>query len=54
MTAPRDFEYADLNGERHACIGEAFDTKYNILLLIYPQAALPTSILVPALKISFK
>lgn len=48
MTAPRDFVFADLNGVRHSCIGEAFDTRHNILLLIYPQSALPTSILVPA------
>jgi len=48
MTAPRDFVFADRNGKRHVCIGEAFDTTYNVLLLIYPQAALPTSLLFPA------
>lgn len=53
MTAPRDFVFADLNGQKHSCIGEAFDTRYNIILLIYPQAELPTSILVPAQKRSF-
>jgi hypothetical protein len=53
MTAPRDFVFADLNGQKHFCIGEAFDTRHNILLLIYPQTALPTSILVPAPKRSF-
>lgn len=50
MTAPRDFAFADRNGARHICIGEAFDTKHNILLLIYPQDALPNSILIPALN----
>lgn len=50
MTAPRDVVFADLNGQRHSCIGEAFDTRHNILLLIYPKAELPTSILVPAPK----
>jgi hypothetical protein len=48
MTAPRDFVFADRNGKRHACIGEAFDTKHNILLLVYPQAALPSSVFFPA------
>ena len=48
MTAPRDFVFADRNGKRHVCIGEAFDTTYNVLLLIYPQAALPTSLIFPA------
>lgn len=47
MSAPRDFVFADRNGQRHVCIGEAFDTKHNILLLIYPQASLPTSIFLP-------
>lgn len=46
MTAPRDFVFADRNGEQHICIGEAFDTKHNVLLLIYPQAALPISIFI--------
>lgn len=45
MSAPRDFVFADRNGKRHVCIGEAFDTTHNVLLLIYPQAALPSSLL---------
>lgn len=45
MTAPRDFVYADRNGVKHRCIGEGFDTKHNIFLLIYPEAELPTSLL---------
>lgn len=49
MTAPRDYVFADRNGKRHVCIGEAFDTKHNILLLVYPQAALPTSVFFPSL-----
>ncbi len=31
---------ADLNGQRHECLAEAFDTTYNILILLYPVAAL--------------
>lgn len=39
---------ADLNGQRHECLAEAFDTTYNILILLYPVAALSaTTILVP-------
>jgi hypothetical protein len=49
MTAPREFVYADRNGRQHVCVGEAFDTKHNILLLIYPQSALPTSVFVSSL-----
>ncbi|HGM6771462.1 MULTISPECIES: ImmA/IrrE family metallo-endopeptidase [Stenotrophomonas] len=45
MTPPRDFVYVDRNGIKHQCIGEGFDTKHNILLLIYPEAELPTSLL---------
>jgi hypothetical protein len=48
MTAPRDYVFVDRNGKQHVCIGEAFDTKHNILLLIYPQAALPTSVFFPS------
>ncbi len=48
MTAPRDYVFVDRNGRQHVCIGEAFDTKHNILLLIYPQAALPTSVFFPS------
>lgn len=48
MTAARDFVFADRNGTRHACIGEAFDTTHNILLLVYPQAELPASVFFPS------
>lgn len=44
MTAAREFVLEDLNGQRHVCLGEAFDTTHNILLLIYPSAALRTSV----------
>ena len=30
----------DLNGTHRECIAEAFDTTYNILILVYPKRAL--------------
>ena len=32
----------DLNGQAHDCVAEAFDTTYNILILLYPTKALTT------------
>lgn len=46
MTAPRELVYSDRNGKHHVCIGEALDTRHNIILLIYPQSALRTSVIV--------
>lgn len=40
MTRPRSLIFADRNGVRHECLGEAFDTSHNVLLLIYPVKAL--------------
>ncbi|MFM9927489.1 ImmA/IrrE family metallo-endopeptidase [Variovorax sp. H27-G14] len=49
MTRPTSLVYRDKNGDQHECLGEAFDTTHNILLLIYPVKALTAmSILVPA------
>lgn len=48
MTKPTLLVFRDKNGIDHECIGEAFDTTYNVLLLIYPVKALTsTSIAVP-------
>lgn len=48
MTKPTQLVYRDKNGVVHDCLGEAFDTTYNVLLLIYPVKALTaTSIIVP-------
>ena len=43
MTRPRTLTYADINGTKHECLGEAFATKFNVFLLIYPIKALDTS-----------
>lgn len=46
MTRPRTLTVTDLNGETHECVAEAFDTTFNILILLYPVKALGRSILV--------
>lgn len=49
MTAPTLLHFRDKNGTTHECLGEAFKTKYNVFLLIYPVKSLTsTSIFVPA------
>ncbi len=49
MTRPQSLPLTDLNGDDHECIGEAFDTTHNVLILLYPVKALSaTTILMPA------
>lgn len=49
MTRPTPLQFRDKNGVVHECLGEAFDTTHNVLLLIYPVTALTSpSIFVPA------
>lgn len=49
MTWPTPLRYRDKNGVDHECLGEAFKTKYNVFLLVYPVKALTSvSIFVPA------
>ncbi len=44
----------DLNGQQHECRAEAFDTSYNILILLYPVAALATTtVLMPTGKYQY-
>lgn len=48
MTRPMSIPMTDLNGVRHDCVAEAFDTTYNILILVYPVKALSSArIIVP-------
>lgn len=42
MTKPMSLSITDLNGQQHECLAEAFDTTYNILILLYPVSALTT------------
>ncbi len=49
MTQPVSLPFADSNGLEHECVAEAFDTTYNILILLYPLNPLDTKrILVPS------
>ena len=49
MTRPVPLTISDLNGLQHECLAEAFDTTYNILILLYPVAELAaTTVLIPA------
>lgn len=48
MTRPTPLVIADKNGTQHECIAEAFDTTYNVLILVYPVHALTaTTLIVP-------
>jgi hypothetical protein len=46
MTRPITLAMTDVNGVSHECIAEAFDTTYNVLILLYPVRALTTSTLI--------
>ena len=49
MTGPIPLTISDLNGQQHECLAEAFNTTYNILILLYPVSALTaTTVLMPA------
>lgn len=52
MTRPTSFSIPDINGQDHECVAEAFDTKHNILVLLYPVRALTATVSVPALIVS--
>ena len=43
MTRPTTLSITDKNGALHECVAEAFDTTYNILILLYPVKALTKS-----------
>ena len=49
MTKAVPLTVIDRNRQRHECLAEAFDTTYNILILLYPITALTTTtLLMPA------
>ena len=49
MTRPTTLVYADRNGDKHECIGEAFGTRFNVFLLVYVVKTLEQpSVWVPA------
>jgi hypothetical protein len=46
MTRPVTLAMTDLNGVSHECVAEAFDTTYNVLILLYPARALTASTII--------
>lgn len=46
MTSPRSIPIVDRNGTEHECIAEAFDTTWNVLILLYPVRALTDSTII--------
>lgn len=40
MTRPTMISITDRNGQAHECVAEAFDTTFNVLILVYPVKAL--------------
>jgi len=48
MTRPTTVSITDRNGRAHECLAEAFDTTFNVLVLLYPVKALTaTSVILP-------
>lgn len=48
MTRPTTLSITDIDGTRHECVAEAFDTTHNVIILLYPTKALDkTTIIFP-------
>ena len=48
MSRPMSVSIKDLNGEKQECVMEAFDTTYNVLVLVYPiQSLTKTTFIMP-------
>ena len=43
MTRPTSISMTNLNGQAYECIAEAFDTTFNVVILVYPLKALGSS-----------
>lgn len=43
MTRPTSLTLVDRNGDTHECLAEAFDTTYNVFILLYPIRSLAKS-----------
>lgn len=46
MTGPRTLSIVDRNGTRHECVAEAFDTSWNVLILLYSVRSLTSSTMI--------
>jgi hypothetical protein len=49
MVRPTTISITDRNGQAHECVAEAFDTTFNVVILIYPIKALTRSVVAPAM-----
>lgn len=49
MTKPTTVSITDVNGVAHECLAEAFDTTFNVLILIYPIKALTAKTIIFAM-----
>lgn len=43
MTRPTTVSMTDRNGQAHECIAEAFDTTFNVMILVYPVKSLTST-----------
>lgn len=46
MTRPTTVSITDRKGQAHECVAEAFDTTFNVLILVYPVKALTRSVII--------
>jgi hypothetical protein len=46
MSRPTAVSITDRNGQAHECVAEAFDTTYNVLILVYPVKALTSTTII--------
>ena len=46
MSRPTTVSVTDRNGQAHECVAEAFDTTYNVLILVYPVKALSSTAII--------
>lgn len=46
MTRPMTLSLTDRNFDDHECVAEAFDTTWNVLILLYPVRALTSTMIV--------
>ena len=48
MSRPMSVSIKDRNGEAHECVMEAFDTTFNVLVLVYPiKSLIKTTFIMP-------
>jgi hypothetical protein len=50
MVTPRGIQLIDLNGERRECIGEAFHTGHQTLVLLHDTGLINTMVIVPDMR----